>query len=180
MTTKLSIWRSFVFSKCVHGMRGERHCTMFLWHEEFAARSNYMLSHAAEKQRYVWEVIYFLNKCQRPVTDIHISCLLALWSFVCTGQEANGAKPSAGTVWTAKLDINSKLIWLFCPGDIIDPLLPSNVIWRHRFGTLAQVMACCLTAPSHYLGECLIDIPVRFNRKCEWYANKRYHVKLNF
>ena len=31
-------------------------------------------------------------------------------------------------------------------------LRPSDAIWRHRFGsTLAQVMACCLTAPSHYL-----------------------------
>ena len=29
---------------------------------------------------------------------------------------------------------------------------PTDVIWWYRFGsTLAQVMACCLTAPSHYL-----------------------------
>ena len=29
---------------------------------------------------------------------------------------------------------------------------PCDTIWRHRFGsTLAQVMAVCLTAPSHYL-----------------------------
>ena len=27
--------------------------------------------------------------------------------------------------------------------------------WRHGFGaTLAQVMACCLMAPSHYLNQC--------------------------
>ena len=27
--------------------------------------------------------------------------------------------------------------------------------WRQRSGsTLAQVMACCLTAPSHYLNQC--------------------------
>ena len=31
-------------------------------------------------------------------------------------------------------------------------LRPSDAIWRHRSGsTLAQVMACCLTAPSHYM-----------------------------
>ena len=31
---------------------------------------------------------------------------------------------------------------------------PSDVIWRHRSGsTLTQVMACCLTAPSHYLNQ---------------------------
>ena len=34
-------------------------------------------------------------------------------------------------------------------------LWPSGVIWRHRFGwTFVQVMACCLTAPSHYLNQC--------------------------
>ena len=32
---------------------------------------------------------------------------------------------------------------------------PSDVIWRHRaWSTLARVMACCLTAPSHYLNQC--------------------------
>ena len=32
---------------------------------------------------------------------------------------------------------------------------PSDAIWRHRSGsTLGQVMACCLTAPSHYLNQC--------------------------
>ena len=31
---------------------------------------------------------------------------------------------------------------------------PSDAIWPHRSGsTLAQVMACCLTAPSHYLNQ---------------------------
>ena len=31
---------------------------------------------------------------------------------------------------------------------------PSDVIWWYRYGsTLAQVMACCLTAPSHYLNQ---------------------------
>ena len=34
-------------------------------------------------------------------------------------------------------------------------LRPSDAIWRHRSGsTQAQVMACCLTAPSHYLNQC--------------------------
>ena len=32
---------------------------------------------------------------------------------------------------------------------------PSDAIWLHRSGsTLAQVKACCLTAPSHYLNQC--------------------------
>ena len=34
---------------------------------------------------------------------------------------------------------------------LFNSLGPSDTIWRQRFGsTLAQVMACCLTAPSHY------------------------------
>ena len=38
-------------------------------------------------------------------------------------------------------------------------LRPSDTIWRHRSGSiLAQVMACCLTAPSHYLNQCWLII----------------------
>ena len=39
---------------------------------------------------------------------------------------------------------------------LINSLLwPSDTIWRQRSGsTLAPVMACCLTAPSHYLNQC--------------------------
>ena len=37
----------------------------------------------------------------------------------------------------------------------INPLWPSEVIWwQGSRSTLAQVMACCLTAPSHYLNQC--------------------------
>ena len=40
--------------------------------------------------------------------------------------------------------------WLMC----INSLWPSDAIWRQRSGsTLAQVMACCLMAPSHYLNQ---------------------------
>ena len=35
----------------------------------------------------------------------------------------------------------------------------SDAIWRHRSGsTLAQVMACCLSAPSSYLNQCWLII----------------------
>ena len=38
-------------------------------------------------------------------------------------------------------------------------LWPSDAIWRHRsMSTLAQVMACCLTSPSHYLNQCWLMI----------------------
>ena len=38
-------------------------------------------------------------------------------------------------------------------------LWPSDAIWWYRRGsTLAQVMACCLMAPSHYLNQCWLII----------------------
>ena len=38
-------------------------------------------------------------------------------------------------------------------------LWPSDVIWPHKSGsTLAQVMACYLMAPSHYLNQCWLII----------------------
>ena len=38
-------------------------------------------------------------------------------------------------------------------------LRPRDAIWRHKSGsTLARVMACCLTAPSHYLNQCWLTI----------------------
>ena len=41
----------------------------------------------------------------------------------------------------------------------VNSLWPSDAIWQQRPGsTLAQVMACCLTAPSHYLNQCWLII----------------------
>ena len=42
---------------------------------------------------------------------------------------------------------------------LFNSLWPSDAIWRQGSGsTLAQVMACCLTAPSHYLNQCWLII----------------------
>ena len=41
----------------------------------------------------------------------------------------------------------------------VNSLWPSDIIWRQGSrSTLAQVMACCLTAPSHYLDQCWLMI----------------------
>ena len=48
------------------------------------------------------------------------------------------------------------IVWVNCTTVpiLINSLRPSDTIWRHKSGsTLAQVMACCLTAPSHYLNQ---------------------------
>ena len=45
-------------------------------------------------------------------------------------------------------------------------LWPGDAIWSHGTrSTLAQVMACCLTAPSHYLNQCWLIIP-----KVHWHS----------
>ena len=41
----------------------------------------------------------------------------------------------------------------------LNSLRPSDAIWRQgSMSTLVQVMACCLTAPSHYLPQCWLII----------------------
>ena len=48
---------------------------------------------------------------------------------------------------------------ILCHGMFINPLWPSDATWRHGSRSkLAQVMACCLTAPSHYLNQCWLII----------------------
>ena len=42
---------------------------------------------------------------------------------------------------------------------LVNSLWRSDAIWRQRSGsTLARVMACCLTTPSHYLNQCWLII----------------------
>ena len=49
-----------------------------------------------------------------------------------------------------------------CPGinGLINSLWPNDATWQQSSVelTLAQVMACCLTAPSHYLNQCWLII----------------------
>ena len=43
--------------------------------------------------------------------------------------------------------------------NFVNSLRPSDAIWQYRSeSTLTQVMACCLTAPSHYLNQCWLII----------------------
>ena len=52
-------------------------------------------------------------------------------------------------------DLTVNSVW----GVAVNSLWPSDIIWRHKSGsTLAQVMACCLMAPSHYLNQCWLII----------------------
>ena len=58
---------------------------------------------------------------------------------------------------------------------LANSLWPSDDIWRHKSeSTLAQVMACCLTAPSHYLNQCWLII-----RKARWYSSDGNSIRDN-
>ena len=52
-------------------------------------------------------------------------------------------------------------------------LQPSDAMSQHKSGsTLAQVMACCLTAPSHYLNQCFHIINLTLGNKIHWYLKQ--------
>ena len=52
-----------------------------------------------------------------------------------------------------------KLLAILLRPKYVNPLWPSDAIWQQKSGAiLAQVMACCLMAPSHYLNQCWLII----------------------
>ena len=56
---------------------------------------------------------------------------------------------------------------------LINWLGPSDAIWRWRsWSKLLQVMACCLTAPSHYLNQCLLIIS-----RVLWHSSEDIHIR---
>ena len=57
----------------------------------------------------------------------------------------------------------------------INSLCPSDAIWHPGSGsTLAQVMACCLTAPSHYLNQCWLISKVQWHASHKRYLNHQW------
>ena len=72
-------------------------------------------------------------------------------SYITAGQDT-GLGKAPGMLWLAQwLQINSLFMLLLSHA--------AHAIWWHRSrSTLAQVMACCLAAPSHYLIQCWLKI----------------------
>ena len=68
-------------------------------------------------------------------------------------------EPSGYHVWYIICCVK---LWLYCLSQqrhVINSLWPSDTIWRYVSGSkLTQAMACCLTAPSHYLNQCWLII----------------------
>ena len=55
----------------------------------------------------------------------------------------------------------------------VNSFWPSDVIWRQGSrSTLAQVMACCLTAPNHYLNQCWLNVS-----EVQWHSSEGNFTK---
>ena len=79
-----------------------------------------------------------------------------------------------GALWDTEHDVHSGIceigLLLNYKSKLTDinSLGPSDTIWRQRSGsTLARLMACCLTAPNHYLNQCWLIIS-----KVEWHSSE--------
>ena len=104
----------------------------------FRWMSLYLTDH---KSILAW-LVQVMAWCRQATTHYQSKC----WpSFMSTNGVALDHKKltAFGSIKLATFD------WVF-----INSLRPSDAICRHRSGsTLAQVMACCLTEPRHYLNQ---------------------------
>ena len=114
-------------------------------------------------------VLYPTNYAPFCCTRVHISVTKwyiaghlsdALWDFL----------DNSIMLWNwIMINISNRIFLSFISMQIfmntLQRMWPSNAIWRHRTGSpLAQVMARCLKAPSHYLNQCwLIISKVQWN-----------------
>ena len=100
--------------------------------------------------------------------------------------ERNDAKWS---FWLTPFQPRFTNTWYFI--NVFDSLWPSDAIGRHRSeSTLAQILASCLTVPSHYLHQCWqIFCKVLWHSLegnftgiiqeiCPWYKFENYKIKI--
>ena len=76
---------------------------------------------------------------------------------------------------------NAKIARMYFHTVYFNPLWPSDATWRHRtVSTLAQVMACYLMAPSHYLNQFWLLISMIHHIRLyvvHWYEMCLFHLK---
>ena len=115
----------------------------------------------------IWKLIFFHENCciliqiqlefVRRVQLVLIQHWVRYWLGTCLA-----AKPISEPMM-AKLI--KTYICITLP-QWVNSLWPSYAIWwQISWSTLAQVMACCLTAPSHYLNQCWLIIS-----EVHWYS----------
>ena len=65
--------------------------------------------------------------------------------------------------WSLFNSLMATFISIHLPVHSLNSLWPSDDIWWHRSGsTLTHVMACCLTAPSHYLNQFWLNFMISY------------------
>ena len=110
------------------------------------------------------EILYYLICVAGHSMSCYFCFFLSLW-----GHSSHNINVAGGSFFNCHEDI-CILIYLpmlvessrhhpehfdWCCNNEINLLWSSNDMWRHNSGSiLVQVMACCLTAPSHYLYQC--------------------------
>ena len=143
----------------------------FLWFEV------YITLHQACKSMLVMDLdTFFMSFC-----DMSNTYMGPKLGHYCVCRCPKGAGSSPGTVASTKLHMSYfQFLWLssfkqpfsdiipngrrdfqkYCGiSAFINSLWPSDTMWWHRSGTtLAQVMACCLMAPSRYLNQSWLEI----------------------
>ena len=80
-----------------------------------------------------------------------------IWKMVAILSQRNCIKVHFGETkqWQHLERISVKYRSVFLNYPIINSVWPSGaILWQRSGSTLAQVMACCLTAPSQYLNQC--------------------------
>ena len=95
-----------------------------------------------------WKYWWKVADLQRPKLLTNVS-ELNTWGWT----------PNVTNCWPTLVSHNSVLISLWSASYGVSIVWPSDTIWWQRSrSTLAQVMACCLTAPSHHLNQCWLII----------------------
>ena len=116
----------------------------------------------------IWSCHYHEEEILNTQNAPHISPSQTMyWAFVVGAQKKTGRVSKGSTltrfgrsVTTYKCYCNITIISsrsynLARTVYPLNSLWPSDAIWRQGSGSiLAQVMACCLTTPSHYLNQC--------------------------
>ena len=120
-------------------------------------------------QRAVWSQLKILNI--ELLTYMNWRCELLVWSKGFTFPSCWYPNISRIYSWvsstTAGIYQSSLHKCMFFPYHSAHSLGSGDAIWWQRSGTtLAQVMAWCLTAPSHYLNQCWLIIS-----KVQWHSS---------
>ena len=102
----------------------------------------------------------WVDNCEKMVTII-ISILTLWWQKKCWISEIfQGLRPNYRIIAT-----------LISLPKVLNSLWPGDTIWQQRSGsTLAQVIACWLMAPSHYLNQCWLIISM-----VQWHSYEGQH-----